>query len=87
MMQNNLMKYNSAVDEYLWSAEQTLESKTSRYVVMFGVNNKKAMFFMVLGTKKIDGVDRKLRNQYTENMNRSKSSKWVFILIIILISS
>lgn len=83
MNQNNLMKCNSAVDEYISSAEQALETETTRYLVIFGVDNsfsqhsenQKTMFLMVLvkRTRKIDGVDGELRSQYTENMNRSKS--------------
>lgn len=77
------MKCNSAVDEYISSAEQALETETTRYLVIFGVDNsfsqhsenQKTMFLMVLvkRTRKIDGVDGELRSQYTENMNRSKS--------------
>ena len=83
MNQNNLMKCNSAVDEYISSAEQALETETTRYLVIFGVDNsfsqhsenQKTMFLMVLvkRTRKIDGVDGERRSQYTENMNRSKS--------------
>ena len=83
MNQNNLMKCNSPVDEYISSAEQALETETTRYLVIFGVDNsfsqhsenQKTMFLMVLvkRTRKIDGVDGELRSQYTENMNRSKS--------------
>lgn len=83
MNQNNLMKCNSAVDEYISSAEQALETETTRYLVIFSVDNsfsqhsenQKTMFLMVLvkRTRKIDGVDGELRSQYTENMNRSKS--------------